>query len=356
MTISAILTKAYENGASDIILTTGTPPIVRINGKLNAVSTKILDGTDTEKYAREITTNQELKTFYDEKELDISYQTLATGRFRVNLFFQQGSPAIVMRSIKDDIPTIKELNLPDILIQLCSKKRGMILVTGPTGSGKSTTLAAMINEINSTRNEHIITIEDPIEYIYKHKKSIISQREVGKDTKSFERALRSSLREDPDIILLGEMRDLETISTATTAAETGHLLLSTLHTIGAVKTVDRVVDVFPPNSKHQIRTQLAEVLEAVISQQLIPTKDGKGRIAVNEIMMATSGVKSLIREGKTHQIQNIIQTSKKQGMITMDESIIDAFKNGFISKKSAIEYAVDSNYVKDRLEKDLGVL
>lgn len=356
MIINEILSKAVEKGASDIILTTGTPPIVRINGELRAISTKILDGTDTEKYAREITTNQELKTFYDEKELDISYQTLSAGRFRVNLFFQQGSPAIVMRLIKNNIPTIKELNLPDIILKLCDKKRGMILVTGPTGSGKSTTLSAMINQINSTRNEHIITIEDPIEYIYNHRKSIISQREVGRDTHSFERALRASLREDPDIILLGEMRDLETISTATTAAETGHLLLSTLHTIGAVKTIDRIIDVFPPNSKHQIRTQLAEVLEAVISQQLIPTKDGNGRIAVSEIMVATSAVKSLIREGKTHQIQNIIQTSRKNGMITMDESIINAFKDGLISKETAIKYAVDNEYVMGRLKKDLGVL
>ncbi|MFV0394405.1 MAG: type IV pilus twitching motility protein PilT, partial [Coprobacillaceae bacterium] len=239
MTIIEILNKAVQNGASDILITTGSPPIARINGSLMAMSRDVLDGNDTEKYARDLTTNAEFKKFFEEKELDIAFQTMSAGRFRVNMFFQQGNPAIVMRSIKTEIPTFDEIKLPKICRELCNKKRGMILVTGPTGSGKSTTLAAMINEINMTRNEHIITIEDPTEYVHKHRKSIISQREVGKDTFSFDRALRAALREDPDIILVGEMRDLETISIASTAAETGHLLFSTLHTIGAAKTIDR---------------------------------------------------------------------------------------------------------------------
>lgn len=350
MTINEILIKAVTNGASDIILTTGTPPIVRIDGQLRAISKQILNGTDIEKFARELATNQQIKTFYTEKELDISYQNLSAGRFRVNLFFQRENPAIVMRVINNYIPTIRELNLPDIINKLCAKRHGMILITGPTGSGKSTTLASMINEINHTRHEHIITIEDPIEYIYKHSKSIISQREVGRDTHSFEKALRSSLRENPDIILLGEMRDLETMYAATTAAETGHLLLSTLHTIGAIKTIDRIVSVFPSDKQHQIRIQLSEIIEAVISQQLIPKKDGTGRIAVYEVMIGTSAIKNLIRENKNNQIQNIIQTSRSQGMITMDESIIKAFNMGIITKENAIKYAIDITHMEERLK------
>lgn len=351
MTIIEILNKAVQNNASDIIITTGSPPIARINGSLMAISRDILDGNDTEKYARDLTTNLEFKKFNEEKELDIAYQTMSAGRFRVNMFFQQGNPAIVMRSIKTVIPTMEEIKLPEICRQLAHKKRGMILVTGPTGSGKSTTLASIINEINTTRNEHIITIEDPTEYVHKHRKSIIAQREVGKDTFSFERALRAALREDPDVILVGEMRDLETISIATTAAETGHLLFSTLHTIGAAKTIDRIIDVFPPHGQEQIRTQLSEVLQAVVSQQLIPTADGKGRIAVHEIMVATPAIRNLIREGKTYQMHSIIQTSKAQGMQTMDDAIINAYLSGKIKKEDALKFSVDLEYVTQQINK-----
>ncbi len=346
MTIIEILNKAVTHGASDILITTGSPPVARINGALVALDRTNLDGSDTEKYARDLTTSIEFKKFNEERELDIAFQTMSAGRFRVNMFFQQGNPSIVLRSINTKIPTMEEIKLPEICRELAHKKRGMILVTGPTGSGKSTTLAAMINEINTTRNEHIITIEDPTEYVHKHKKSIISQREVGKDTFSFERALRAALREDPDIILVGEMRDLETISIATTAAETGHLLFSTLHTIGAAKTIDRIIDVFPPHGQEQIRTQLAEVIQAVISQQLIPTADGKGRIAVHEIMIATPAIKNLIREGKTYQMHSIIQTNRNNGMNTMDDSILEAFRAGKILKDDAIKFAVDVDYVK----------
>ncbi len=351
MTIIEILNKAVQNGASDILITTGSPPVARINGSLMAMSRDVLDGGDTEKYARDLTTSTEFKKFNDERELDIAFQTLSAGRFRVNMFFQQGNPAIVLRSIKTEIPTIEQIKLPEICRALAHKKRGMILVTGPTGSGKSTTLAAIINEINTTRNEHIITIEDPTEYVHKHRKSIISQREVGKDTFSFDRALRAALREDPDVILVGEMRDLETISIASTAAETGHLLFSTLHTIGAAKTIDRIIDVFPPHGQEQIRTQLSEVLQAVISQQLIPTADGKGRIAVHEIMIATPAIRNLIREGKTYQMHSIIQTSRNSGMQTMDDSIIKAYTDGKITKDDAIKFAVDPEYVTEQVNK-----
>lgn len=351
--IIEILNKAVFNKASDILIAVGSPPIARINGALLALSKEPLDSSTTEKYAKEITTNDEYKKFVQEKELDISFSTSQAGRFRVNLFYTQGNVSMVLRSVNSVIPTIEELHLPQVTYELSDKKRGMILVTGPTGSGKSTTLAAIINNINNHRNEHIITIEDPTEYVHKSKKSIISQREVGKDTLSFERALRAALREDPDVILVGEMRDLETISIATTAAETGHLLFSTLHTIGAAKTIDRVIDVFPPHGQQQIRTQISEVLEAVISQQLIPTKDGNGRVAVFEIMIANSAIKNLIREGKTYQMHSIIQTSKSIGMQTMDDAIIEKYREGIISKENALRYAVDKKYMNELLEKQV---
>jgi twitching motility protein PilT len=229
------------------------------------------------------------------------------------------------------------------------KQRGLILVTGPTGSGKSTTLASMIDLMNHQRNEHIITIEDPIEYLHKHNRSIVNQREIGHDSKSFANALRAALRQDPDIILVGEMRDLETISTAITAAETGHLVLSTLHTIGAAKTVDRIIDVFPPHQQQQIRIQLASVLEAVISQQILPKADGSGRIAAFEVMVANSAIRNLIREGKTHQIQNVIQTGASQSMVTMDASLIDLYKKRIIDMPTLRKYAVDFDMVQKQL-------
>ncbi|MDO4793133.1 MAG: PilT/PilU family type 4a pilus ATPase, partial [Filifactor alocis] len=250
------------------------------------------------------------------------------------------------RTVSDTIPTMEELKLPPILKELCKKKRGLILVTGPTGSGKSTTLAAMVDHMNQFRGEHIITIEDPIEYLHRHKNSMVNQRELGKDTLSFGNALRAALREDPDIILVGEMRDLDTIATALTAAETGHLVMSTLHTIGAAKTIDRVIDVFPPHQQQQVRTQLSSVLEAVISQQLMPRSDQAGRIVGLEIMTATPAIRNLIREGKTHQIQTIIQTNAASGMKTMDSWLTDLYRQRKIDKDTFIKYAVDHDEVK----------
>lgn len=257
---------------------------------------------------------------------------------------------MALRVVALNIPSMDALRLPLVLKELATKQRGLILVTGPTGSGKSTTLAAMIDHMNQTRNEHIITIEDPIEYLHKHQLSIVNQREIGHDSHSFANALRAALRQDPDIILVGEMRDLETIGTAITAAETGHLVMSTLHTIGAAKTVDRIIDVFPPHQQQQVRVQLASVIEAVISQQILPKADGTGRVAAFEIMVANAAIRNLIREGKTHQIQNVIQTGANQGMQTMDASLLELYKKRIIDLPTLRKYSVDVDMTMKQIQ------
>lgn len=337
-----LLSKTLELRASDLHLTVGIPPTVRINGKLVKIGEEILLPPDIEIIAREILAT-EFDRYNEVGEIDISYSIIGLGRFRVNVFKQRNSHAIALRVITLEIPTLDELKHPNILKDLTEKQRGLVLVTGPTGSGKSTTLAAMINEINKTRQAHIITLEDPIEYLHKHNKCIVNQREIGKDSRSYEAALRAILREDPDVILVGEMRDLETIGIAITAAETGHLVFSTLHTIGAAKTIDRIIDVFPPNQQQQIKVQLAAVLQGIISQQLIPRKDRSGRVAALEIMTMTPGIQNLIREGKTHQIESTIQTGSRYGMKTMDMSLAELYKNGLISLEDAQTYSVDRN-------------
>ncbi|MDM8534735.1 type IV pilus twitching motility protein PilT [Clostridiaceae bacterium HSG29] len=344
-----ILTIAKNSLASDIHLSIGVPPIMRINGKLEKVNDDILSIADLEAFVDEILTKEQKTKLADEKSqgaVDIAYSISNVGRFRVNVYLQRGTYAVAIRVVALVIPSMEELGLPSIIKELSKLKRGLILVTGPTGSGKSTTLATMIDHMNKNRHEHIITIEDPIEFLHKHENCIINQREIGYDTFSFSEALRSALRQDPDIILVGEMRDLDTIATAITAAETGHLVLSTVHTVGAASTIDRIVDVFPPYQQQQIKVQLSSVLKGVISQQIMPTSNGGSRVAAFEIMTSTTAMQNLIREGKTHQLQTVIQTSSNLGMISMDDSLIDLYKRKKIKKEVLLRYSVDRKAVE----------
>lgn len=345
MNLEELLKKTSELGASDLHLTVGVPPVMRIYGDLKKFGEEPLTPSDTLELVRQLVNERQMNDLNELGEIDISYSQSGLGRFRVNVFKQRGSYGLAIRIVALRIPSMEELGLPPVVKELAMKKRGLVLVTGPTGSGKSTTLASMIDFINNDRSCHILTLEDPIEYLHRHNKSIVNQREIGNDSKSFAYALRSALRQDPDVILVGEMRDLETISIAITAAETGHLVLSTLHTIGAAKTIDRIIDVFPPYQQQQVRIQLSAVLEGVISQQLLPKADAKGRVASMETMIGTTAIRNLIREGKTHQIQTIVQTGSKFGMKTMDGSISELFRRGIISKETALSYAVDRNMI-----------
>lgn len=341
MNIVNILEAAVDSQASDIHITVGSPIIYRVHGRLEKIGRKPLTAEDT-KLLVEQTLNERQKQELDKKgEVDLSFSGQGLGRFRVNAYMQRGTYSMAFRLINLEIPSMEKLGLPRVIKELCTRKRGLILVTGPTGSGKSTTLASMIDYMNHTRNDHIITIEDPIEYLHTHNTSIVNQREIGYDSESFGNALRASLRQDPDIILLGEMRDLETIATAITSAETGHLVLSTLHTNGSAKTIDRIIDVFMPHQQPQVRSQLAGVIEAVISQQIIPKIDGRGRVVAFEVMIATPAVRNLIREGKTHQMQTIIETGSRYGMQTMDKSLMDLYKRSLISLEDAKRYSYD---------------
>ena len=340
--IDELLKKAVGVKASDVHITVGIEPIFRIHSKLNKIGATALTNQVISSMVTHVLKGKHIEILEKKGEVDLSYTLPDIARFRVNVFRQRGSYAMVFRVISDKIPTMEALQLPaPILRSLATKQRGLVLVTGPTGSGKSTTLATMIDYVNSSSGKHIITIEDPIEYLHNHKASIINQREVGSDTDSFANALRASLREDPDVILVGEMRDLETISTAITAAETGHLVLSTLHTVGAAKTMDRIIDAFPVEQQQQVKTQMATVIEGIVSQQLLPRADGKGAIAALEIMTGTSAIKNLIREGKTHQIGATIQTSSRDGMITMDDTLLSYYRKGIIDVKALSRFAVD---------------
>ena len=339
--IEDILQDAKDAGASDVHLTVGIPPKMRVNGDLITMNySKMMPG-DTLDVLISILTDGQREKFEERGEYDFSFSIPHLGRYRVNAYKQRGSVAMAFRLVGTQIPSPESLGVPESVVELYQRKRGLILVTGPTGSGKSTTLAAIIDKVNNNRDAHVITLEDPIEYLHQHKMAMVNQREMGLDSNSYANALRAALREDPDVILVGEMRDFETISVAITAAETGHLVLSTLHTIGAASTVDRIIDVFPPHQQQQIRVQLANVLEAVISQQLLPTADGKSRVAAFEVMHANHAVRNLIREGKSHQLTSVMQTNRKLGMITMDEAISKLYFAGRIDREIAIQFAQD---------------
>ncbi|MFZ5625791.1 MAG: type IV pilus twitching motility protein PilT [Bacillota bacterium] len=340
-TASELLQLAVELGASDVHISVDIPPVFRINGKLAAIGERRLSREDTLRLVKEVMTEEQFTRFKESGELDFSYSVPGFGRFRVNTYFQRGSAGMAVRAIPFQIPSLEQLGLPSVVKELAMRERGLVIVTGPTGSGKSTTLASMIDLINNTRDCHIMTLEDPIEYLHRHKKSIVNQREVGFDTKSFANGLRAALRQDPDVILVGEMRDLETISTAVTAAETGHLVLATLHTSDAPGTIDRIIDVFPPYQQQQIRIQLAATLQGVIAQQLVPTADGRGRVAAVEVLIVNSAVRNLIREQKTHQIYSIMQTNARLGMQTMDFSLRELYYQGKITLEEAIKRALD---------------
>lgn len=342
--ISEVLKIMVNKGCSDLHLSAGLPPVFRKDGfllKLEEIEdmkhVQALKAEDTKRIVQRMISNNKWLELEEEGELDFSYYIKEIGRFRVSAFKEHGNLGLAIRSIARDVPSFDNLNLPKVMKELIYKPNGIILVTGPAGSGKSTTLASLIDLVNREKKIHIITLEDPIEYLHKPMNCIINQREVGTDTKSFQKALRASLRQDPDIIMLGEMRDLETIETALRAAETGHLVLTSLHTNSAVKTIDRIIDVFPGEKQQQVRVQLASVLQGVISQRLLPMING-GRIPVCEVLLASHAVSNLIREGKSHQIYSILQTSKKEGMITLEQSITQVCREGKISKATAAKY------------------
>lgn len=339
--IEQILTRASELGASDVHLTVGLPPKFRVHGNLITSEFPMMTPADTLDVLISVLNERQRAIFEERGEYDLSFTLPVLGRYRVNAFKQRGSIALAFRVVGTTVPSPEVLGVPDSVVDLYNRKRGLILVTGPTGSGKSTTLAAIIDKVNSCRDAHVITLEDPIEYLHPHKLSMVNQREVGVDTQNYANALRAALREDPDVILVGEMRDFETISVAITAAETGHLVLSTLHTNSAASTIDRVIDVFPPHQQQQIRVQLANVLEAVITQALIPTIDGNGRVAAFEVMHANHAVRNLIREGKSHQLESVMQTNRKIGMQTMDDALGQLYLAGKIDREQAILFARD---------------
>jgi len=341
MEIKELLIIAEEKNASDLHLNIGIPPVLRIHGKLIKLNLPELTPEVTHQMIYNILNEKQKNEFEEYGELDLSYELINISRFRVNIFQHRRGEAAAFRLIPEKIKTLSELGLPSIVSNFTDKDKGFVLITGPTGSGKSTTLASLIDIINKNRYENIITIEDPIEFIHYHKNCLISQREIGSHTKSFASALRNALREDPDVILLGEMRDLETISMALTAAETGHLVFSTLHTSSAGESVERIIDVFPPHQQNQVRMQFANSILGVIAQTLLPTLDEKGRVPAIEVMIANPAIRNLIREGKVHQIPSTIQTSKKEGMQSLDQSLKDLVMEGKISIEEAVKSALD---------------
>ncbi|OGW36160.1 MAG: type IV pili twitching motility protein PilT [Nitrospirae bacterium RBG_13_39_12] len=336
-TLYDLLKVMIEKNASDLHITTGSPPRLRIDGQLELVDHATLTPADTKALCYSVLTDAQKHKYEENNELDLSFGVKGLSRFRANIFMQRGAVAGAFRTIPFEIRGFKDLGLPEIVHDLVKKPRGLILVTGPTGCGKSTTLAAMIDRINAERSEHIITVEDPIEYLHAHKKSLVNQREVNADTVSFKAALKYVLRQDPDVVLIGEMRDLETIEAALTVSETGHLTLATLHTNSAVQTINRIIDVFPPYQQEQIRVQLSFVLEGILAQQLIAKKSGKGRVLAVELLVPNPAIRNLIREDKIHQIYSMMQTGQtKHGMQTMNQSLFDLYLKGLLSYEDAV--------------------
>lgn len=321
LTLESLLHQAVEAGASDVHLTVESPPLLRVNGQLVRLPVPSLNQASANALVEGLLTESQRETLAQQGQLDFSYSLPGLGRFRVNVYRQRGSLAAALRVIPRRVPSVDELRLPEVAVAMTAKHHGLILVTGPTGSGKSTTLAALIDRINNERSCHIVTLEDPIEYLHKHRQGIVNQREVGIDVINFAQGLRAVLRQDPDVILIGEMRDLETISVALTAAETGHLVLASLHTANAVQTVERIVDVFPPHQQEQVRVQLAGAIQGILAQALLPRADGQGRVAAFELLVATQAVRNLVREGKSHQLVSAIQTGGRYGMCTMESSL-----------------------------------
>ena len=348
--VAELLQKAVSMGGSDIFIIPGSCATVKVNNELVPLDNNRLLPTDSEKLAEEmyLLAHRDIKLLNREGDDDFSFAIKDVSRFRCNAYMQRGTVAAICRIVNFELPQVSELGIPDIVMTLCAQRSGMVLVTGPAGSGKSTTLACMIDKINGDRQAHIITIEDPIEYLHRHKKSLVSQREVPNDAATFSRALRAALRQAPDVVMLGEMRDLDTIRTAITAAETGHLLLSSLHTIGAAKTVDRIIDTFPAEQQTQIRVQLSMVLKAVISQRLVPTVTG-GRVPVFEVMTVNPAIQNMIRDGRTHQIDNVIYGGSDKTMLSMDAELQRLVRAGKITKEIALLYAANPETLAKRL-------
>jgi twitching motility protein PilT len=347
LSIDDLLEQMVTRNASDLHVTAGTPPVVRVRGHIEQLETvPLLTGDDLHQLLYRILSSEQQKHLEIKRQLDLSYSIPGLARFRVNVYFQRGTLGAAFRLIPHELKTLEELGLPAALHHLAEKPRGIVLVTGPTGSGKSTTLAAMIDEINRTRAEHILTIEDPIEFLHRHKRCIVNQREIGPDAISFGEALRGALRQDPDVILLGEMRDLETISTALTAAETGHLVFGTVHTQSAPGTIDRLIDVFPAAQQEQIRIQIAATLQGVVTQTLLPTADGRGRVPALEILLPDDAVRNLIRQAKVEQVYSVMQTSSGRGMQTMEQSLAELVLRGVIT----LEVAVGASSRPDQLQ------
>lgn len=350
MTIEEILRMSQEKKASDIHLSPGSPLMFRIDGELVPQTEHYLTPEETWGAISYVMSEEEIRVLKEKGEIDFAFTLPGLYRVRANVFSQRGTYATALRILSFETPTPEQLAIPRSVVKLTYKKRGLVLVTGATGSGKSTTLASLIGEISARDSKNIITLEDPIEYLHPHKKCIVSQREIGADTTSYASALKAALREDPDVILVGEMRDLETIAIAITAAETGHLVFSTLHTNSAADSIERMIDVFPPHQQQQIRTQLAGVLEGVVTQQLLPKIEGRGRLAAYEVMIATHAIKNLIRDAKTHQIPSLLQTSKKDGMQAMDDAIYELYITGKIDEDTAMRHA----YSYERMQQRLG--